>query len=574
MNDEKMRQLIHTGIDRHCATLTSDPHRVQRVLNMAHETQGTGGIVVKKKLSIGFVMLLVFMFMSLTALAVALLTGTQIVEQFAVPMAQENDTATYTQESYTHEELVRLIKTLNENGFSLEEDSNIMRALQNGKGYWEEEVLMAICREAFGGNFSTWSIEEKHWFDNMTVQIGFKERNPYRIPGEGDMTLPEAKAHAVMLLNAEYGVELPVESNDQWMIWEWFYESWTDSSGFHPAMWKFEYINPASYEVEYWVTFDQKGTLLESKMAWFLKEDAKARSYSHAEEMMDMKYGDPASWTVEAWAEFGELIAELEPVEVWEKRYAEAGYRMPPEGSIPALKALGIAQEAVSLEGQTRSQVICCTSNGRAIYKVTLRIHFPGNEASATYDAIWCVELDCMTGVVLEMRQYDYGNSESMMMYVPFTVLDANPKVAITPTAEEAAKIAEKERQADAYDAHTQQYADTWFFWPLEAQKNALGGHHHVPEGDEMTREEAVEMALRAIEEKHGKEALEQLGDYQVGAICCRYEEPEGTRFSWELYITSDPEFLSNGFRVNIVVFEGVLDQPEVEVQRANSENG
>ena len=24
---------------------------------------------------------------------------------------------------------------------------------------------------------------------------------------------------------------------------------------------------------------------------------------------------------------------------------------------------------------------------------------------------------------------------------------------------------------------------------------------------------------------------------------------------SWELYITSDPEFLSNGFRVNIVVF-------------------
>ena len=189
MNDEKMRQLIHTGIDRHCATLTSDPHRVQRVLNLAHETQGTGGIVVKKKLSIGFVMLLVFMFMSLTALAVALLTGTQIVEQFAVPMAQENDTATYTQESYTHEELVRLIKTLNENGFSLEEDSNIMRALQNGKGYWEEEVLMAICREAFGGNFSTWSIEEKHWFDNMTVQIGFKERNPYRIPGEGDMTL-------------------------------------------------------------------------------------------------------------------------------------------------------------------------------------------------------------------------------------------------------------------------------------------------------------------------------------------------------------------------------------------------
>ena len=89
-----------------------------------------------------------------------------------------------------------------------------------------------------------------------------------------------------------------------------------------------------------------------------------------------------------------------------------------------------------------------------------------------------------------------------------------------------------------------------------------------------MTREEAVEMALRAIEEKYGKEALEQLGDYQVGVICCLYEETEGPRYSWELYITSDPEFMSNGFRVNIIVFEGVLEQPEVEVVRANSGNG
>lgn len=574
MNDEKMRQLIHTGIDRHCATLTSDPHRVQRVLNMAHETQGTGGIVVKKKLSIGFVMLLVFIFMSLTALAVTLLTGTQIVEQFAVPMAQENDTATYTQESYTHEELVRLIKTLNENGFSMEEDSNIMRALQNGKGYWEEEVLMAICREAFGGNFSTWSIEEKHWFDNMTVQIGFKEKNSYRIPGEGDMTLPEAKAHAVMLLNAEYGVELPVESNDQWMIWEWFYESWTDSSGFHPAMWKFEYINPASYEVEYWVTFDQKGTLLGSEMAWFLKEDAKAHTFSHAQEMMDMKYGSLANWPLEAWAEFGQLIADLEPLEAWEYRYAKAGYCLPPEGGIQPLQALGIAQENVGLKGKTASQVICCTSNGHAIYKVTLKIHLPGNETSTTYDAIWCVELDCMTGEIIDKREYRYGSSEAMLMYVPFTVLDAYSKETVAPTEKETARITEKERQADAYDAYKQQYGENWFFWPLEVQNDALGGHHHVPGQGEMTRDEAVDMALQAIEAQYGKEALTQLGDYQIGVICCRYEEPEGTRFSWELYITSDPEFLSNGFRVNIVVFEGVLDQPEVEVQRANSENG
>lgn len=128
--------------------------------------------------------------------------------------------------------------------------------------------------------------------------------------------------------------------------------------------------------------------------------------------------------------------------------------------------------------------------------------------------------------------------------------------------------------KASIMDVYKQQYGENWFFWPLEAQNDALGGHHHVPEQGEMTRDEAVDMALQAVKAQYGKEALTQLGDYQIGVICCRYEEPEGTRFSWELYITSDPEFLSNGFRVNIVVFEGVLDQPEVEVQRANSENG
>ena len=137
-----------------------------------------------------------------------------------------------------------------------------------------------------------------------------------------------------------------------------------------------------------------------------------------------------------------------------------------------------------------------------------------------------------------------------MLMYVPFTVLDAYSKETVAPTEKETARITEKERQADAYDAYKQQYGENWFFWPLEVQNDALDGHHHVPEQGEMTRDEAVDMALQAIEAQYGKESLTQLGDYQIGVICCRYEEPEGTRFSWELYITSDPEFLSNGFRV------------------------
>lgn len=56
MNNEKLRQQVHQGIDRHCATLSSDPYRVQRVLHMAHEE---GEQMVKRKPSLGLVLVLI-----------------------------------------------------------------------------------------------------------------------------------------------------------------------------------------------------------------------------------------------------------------------------------------------------------------------------------------------------------------------------------------------------------------------------------------------------------------------------------------------------------------------------------
>lgn len=246
------RQLV----DRDLSGLRWDEARQARVLA---SLDPKGGTSVKRKMSLGLVFAIILVLTAMTAVTIELLTGRQIIEQIAVPMAQDNDTEEQIKESYTHEELVQLIQTLNENGITLDEDGRIMQALDNGQGYYEEEVLMAICREAFGGNFSTWSVEEKHWFDNMTVKIGFKEKNPYLVPGEGDMTVLEAKTYAADLLKAEYSIDLPMESNEQWFVWEWFYAPWTDEEGFHPALWKFEYVAPESREVLYTARFGRDG---------------------------------------------------------------------------------------------------------------------------------------------------------------------------------------------------------------------------------------------------------------------------------------------------------------------------
>ena len=372
------------------------------------------------KRTVALALLVLMLLLSATAVAAVLLSGREVVDEYAVPMALGNDAETYVKGSYTHEELANLIRVLNENGLTLEEEGTIMQALQDGHGYWEEDVITAICEEAFGGRFYAWSAEEKYWYDEMLVTIGAKERNWYCLPGEGDMTVPEARAYAASLLNEKYGLALPAQSDETWLICEYFFAA----DDINPAAWRFDYVNRANGSIEYGVNFDREGRVI-------LMEDV---------------------------------------------------------GAIQA-----------------------------------------SQEQSA---------------------------------------------IAQEPAGEDSDREAAYRRRQEAYENYQQTYGDNWWFWPLEAQQEAMGGNHHIPEGDEMTRDEAVSLALNAICEQYGAEALSQLGEYHVGAICKRYQESEGKWITWCIYVTSDPVYVSDGFRVDFDDPVGIQKTPGVEVRQANAENG
>jgi len=87
MNHEKMREQVHAGIDRRCASLTSDPYRVQRVLNEVHEAPGTGGFIVNKKLSIGFILVIVMILTTITAIAATVLFAKRVPATAAADQA-------------------------------------------------------------------------------------------------------------------------------------------------------------------------------------------------------------------------------------------------------------------------------------------------------------------------------------------------------------------------------------------------------------------------------------------------------------------------------------------------------
>ena len=140
MREAEERMIFQNAVDRRLSGLQENPFLAQRIMNAEK-----GEIKVKKKLTLSMVLVIALLLIAVTALAVALLSPKEIVEQVAVPVAQNND-----QENYTYEELADLIRTLNENGITLDEGSKIVQAFQAGHGYWEGDTIKEICRAAFG----------------------------------------------------------------------------------------------------------------------------------------------------------------------------------------------------------------------------------------------------------------------------------------------------------------------------------------------------------------------------------------------------------------------------------------
>ena len=223
MREAEEREIFQNAVDRRLSGLQENPFLAQRIMNAEK-----GEIKpMKKKLTLSMVLVIVLLLIAVAALAVALLSPKEIVEQVAVPVAQNND-----QENYTYEE------------------------------YWEQSTIREICLAAFGEDEGAWTIEQRHWYGEMMVSIGAYGINVNLIPEEGDMTTEQAHALGAEALKDAFGVELPAESNDEWLIYEMFYIGLDLETGTYPpekACWSFSYIDRGTGKMAYSVSFDRAG---------------------------------------------------------------------------------------------------------------------------------------------------------------------------------------------------------------------------------------------------------------------------------------------------------------------------
>ena len=275
MEDRKDKQIVQQVFDSSLSGIQDDPWMAQRVLNMAHETQGTGGIVVRKKMSVGMVIVLILILFSLTAFATV-----AIYQYYSQAI---NNEATYGAfQQWPYEKKVAFIQMLVNEGAAI--DCEKVDQLMNGNlsekeaetvadeiviGYFGEGhdgALSAInMMERELGQFNTWTLEDKAWVSEQKVVAGdpYVSYEFHKMPDEEDMQPAEAIATAQMLLPEVYDVTL--EEVKTWPVTvDFLTESVSD--GIQPTYHRDVYVialySPESDVDPYYVKLSERGELL------------------------------------------------------------------------------------------------------------------------------------------------------------------------------------------------------------------------------------------------------------------------------------------------------------------------
>ncbi|MGN1368021.1 MAG: PepSY domain-containing protein [Aristaeellaceae bacterium] len=471
MDEKRMKEQIVHAVNRQCAHLQADPFLTQKVLRAAERKETAP---VKRKFSTGLIVALIALLLTSTAVAAALLTGMELIEQQVVPMAQENDGEVRPEEKYTYEELKSIIAMAEENGIFLDDDTSVMRALRMGEGYWEEETIMALCREAFGGLIYEWTVEEQHFFQDMMVEIGWSQSNGYPLPGENDMPSETARALAKQILRDAYGAELPLDDPALYRSVEEFFPHGDDQL-YDEINWQFTFYPRTLDGATYVVRFDSQGGHVDHDK---VVSDMLVNGYDEQSLVgwVDSVYNyrkagtGMRSWKADAWYAFGQKLPQATRSEKWDEAfdgYAASVYLLPGEGDLTRKQARNIAFADAGVKDYTNVTELLLGQGDQRIWKIS----FSTAEVTGTRQLL-SYEIDSKTHEIL--RKLDLTNEAACASYMLDETYRAHvPELALTQ--DKAIELAVAALHAQLGD-DTIPYTDKQCY---TIDVNAFNGNYH-----------------------------------------------------------------------------------------------
>lgn len=252
---------LRRAMDKTLPGLEQDVWFEQRVLARIREPE-RGRRLPKR--TVALALLALMLLLSATAVAAVLLSGREVVDEYAVPMASET-----AGDSYTVAQTLELVALAEENGIVLSENAkrSIDKMLATGEGYYKEELIMAIAKAEFGENPSAWTLEQQNWFDDVCVAIGFIPEKEKSMPDKGEDAIAWAIAIADAYIQETYGDASDLHNPSIYETTGVQYIN-GDVDGRYPGMYySVDYVPlegtpSALYAKQYWVFISEDGEIL------------------------------------------------------------------------------------------------------------------------------------------------------------------------------------------------------------------------------------------------------------------------------------------------------------------------
>lgn len=411
MDERREKQLIQQAFETSLSGLKDDPWLARRVIAQARETERKP-VKVKRKLSVGLIVMIALMLVTVTAVAVALLSMREIVEEQAVPIANQ-----YEGDSYTVEDTNLLLQLAEENGIELSENArnSIIKSMEDGEGYPKEEMLMALARAEFGESYDAWTLAQKKWFDDVCNAIGYVWETQNAMPEGGE--------------EAKYAI---IEQAEAYLIKEYEAEGLDDESRYTMSISYIDGTSDGSWDGNYWsvgysalrpedngygLTMEDDGTVIKAAMYPGVNSNMTVDEI-YVRYRRCYRSSDDSTWDQSTLRAMQKAMLNAE--DTYSMEYlcmAQTSYPEIPADAISKEEAYAIAANYLDIEDYEGSYGYFIGASPNPVWKVKV----PKD------DERWTVEVDAMDGSVKTVRL-----NTSIKWWVELTLCETYESVSET----------------------------------------------------------------------------------------------------------------------------------------------
>ena len=549
-----MKRALHVNQETINAMLPPIPVDFERdmremILSMpAERVERKAAPMKRSKLSVGFILVIVFSLMAVSALAAVILGGKDFVDQVMAPKAAETQS-----EKYTRDEVQEILRIAKENNLTLSDD--IIETLNRTEdGYWKEELMRLFVKTEYGFYPAAWPIEVQHWYEQMLKTVGCDYDGPQVnvLPEGNELTQDQILKIAQDYIHEKYDANVDLEDKEKYLRFLTYQEHKLGQDASYRE-WALSYEAQDLYGADYVMTLDSAGTI---KKEYRVDGIWGADYEAHGQNMRDRfvrVYGDHygfVNWTSEIMLEYQQAMLHRQTLAGpagflgSETPILDMVYLTPDDTMISREEAIEGAKAACGkLDYETlygNSQVAVCMENpdGKPVWKVTLGLRAGG---------FVYAQLDAKTGEALLVDTAKADSYTPWRVYVSEEYWQENKPTGETLYSRPAAgdvpgwrlpafwgdtAIApswywdrlnavgySEETEDTLYLGWLNQYGYDTHFWPLEAQAIEILAHESNDETDftqekmpglpsegDISQEEALTIAKAAFKQVYAED--------------------------------------------------------------------